>query len=115
MPSRNTAGRSTEGGSAAEESADPAAARQPGEGRETVNSVRPPGPGPGPLGEVQVEPGRPQHVLADLLVLVGAAAGDPEAAHDLPVPLERVPALGGDDRVLAHPADLGEEHRVGVP
>src|SRR4029077_62210 len=70
---------------------------------------------PGPFWEVEVEPGRPEHVLADLLVLVRAAARYSEAAHDGTVPLEGVAALGSDDRVLAHPADLGEEDRVGVP
>lgn len=46
--------------------------------------------------------GHSRHVvLAVLLVLVRAATGDPQAAKDDPVPLKRVTALGGDDRVLA--------------
>src|SRR5690242_8429490 len=79
-----------------------------------IASVSVPG-GASPLGEVQLESGRSQHVLADLLVLVRAAAGDAEAADDDPVALERVAALGGHDGVLTHPPDLREEHRVGVP
>src|SRR5690348_892454 len=67
-----------------------------------------------PLREVELEAGRLQHIHADLLVLVRAAARDAQAAQDDPVTLDRHAALGGDDGPVAHAADLGEEHRVGA-
>src|SRR4029077_5901689 len=65
-----------------------------------------------PLREVELEAGRLEHVLADPLVLVRAAAGDTQAAEDHAVALDRDAALGGHEGAVAHPADLGEEHRV---
>src|SRR6266702_3637044 len=67
-----------------------------------------------PLREVELEAGRREHVLADPLVLIGAGAGDAQAAENDAIALDRHAALGGHDGPVAHPADLGEEHRVGV-
>jgi hypothetical protein len=56
-----------------------------------------------------------EHIHADLLVLIRAAARDAQTPEDGAVAFDRDATLGRHDRAVPHPADLREEHRIGVP